>query len=174
MLALPWHGTSPLAEGSCHGIDGKKSLVGPSDVSFQNDVTVPHEIPDMWQFCTAIGNGNHDNTPYNVLFCGEPPNFLSQLQRLSRFRRHNPYSTINFTFIVPLDPTAARWPMLLGSQVPTTNTIVLTYNDHTTVPAALFSTMELPVMEPIPQTCNLGVAVHPNPLTISQLHHYFV
>ncbi len=137
-LTTSWSHDNTLAEGSCLGIDGKNSLVGPSDVSFQNDVIVPHEIPDMWQFSTAIGKGNHNNTPYNVLCCGEPPNFFSQLQRLSRFRRHNPYSAINFTFVVPLDPTAAWWPMLPGSQVPTTNTIVLTYNDHTTVPAALF------------------------------------
>jgi hypothetical protein len=89
-LTTSWTHDNTLAEGSCHGIDGKKSLVRPSDVSFQNDVTVPHEISDMWQFCTAIGKGNHNNTPYNVLCCGEPLNFFSQLQRLSRFRRHNP------------------------------------------------------------------------------------
>jgi hypothetical protein len=105
----------------------------------------------MWQFCTAIGKGNHDNTPYNVLCCGEPLNFPSQLHRLSRFRRHNPYSTINFSFGVKFDPTAAWWPLLPGSQVVTSTPIVFTYNYQTTVPAALFTTMEQPIMDPTPE-----------------------
>jgi hypothetical protein len=49
-----------------------------------------------------------------------------------------------------------------GSQVPTSTPIVLTYNDQTTVPAALFTTMEQQVMDPTPrklaildQTCNI-------------------
>jgi hypothetical protein len=61
-LTTSWSHENTLAEGSCLGIDSKNSLVGPPDVSSQNDVIVPHDIPDMWQFCTAIGKGNHDNT----------------------------------------------------------------------------------------------------------------
>ena len=45
-LTTSWSHDNTLAEGSCLGIDGKKYLVGPPDVSFQNDVVVPHDIPN--------------------------------------------------------------------------------------------------------------------------------
>jgi hypothetical protein len=94
-LTTSWSHKNTLAEGSCNGIDGTIYSVG-AECNRKHDVNVPHEIPDMWQFCRTIGKGNHDNTPYNVLCCGELPNFQSQLQRLSRFRRHNPYSSNKF------------------------------------------------------------------------------
>jgi hypothetical protein len=140
-------------------IDGTISSVGAE--CNRNDVKLPHEIPDMWQFCRTIGKGNHDNTPYNVLCCGEPPNFQSQLQRLSRFRRHNPYRTIHFTFAVPFDPTVAWWHMLPGKQVITPTHIVLTYNDQTTILAALLATFQQQTMDPTPD--NLPTSIAPSP-----------
>jgi hypothetical protein len=83
-LTTSWSHEKTLTEGSCLGIYGTNYAVGSE--RNRNDVNVPHVIPDMWQFCTVIGKGNHENTPYNVLCCSEPPNFPSQLHRLSRFR----------------------------------------------------------------------------------------
>jgi hypothetical protein len=85
-LKTSWSHENTLTEGSCQGIDGTNSSFGSE--RNRNDVNVTQVIPDMWQFCRTIGQGNHDNTPYNVLCCGKPPNFVSKLQRLSRLRRH--------------------------------------------------------------------------------------
>ena len=95
--------------------------------------------------------------------CGKPPHFSSQLTRLNRYRRYNPQSPINFTFVVPIDPTAAWWHLLPGSQVPTTLPIVLTYNDQTTVPAALFTTVDLHITDPTPKNLQSWSGCSPEP-----------
>jgi hypothetical protein len=162
-LTTSWSQCYTLAEGFCKSID-KKSSVGAE--CNRNDVNVPHEIPDMWQFCRTIGKGNHNNTPYNVLCCGTPPNFPRHLHKLSVFRLNNPYSAINFTFVVPLDPTAAWWHKLPRNQVITLTPIVLTYGDQSTIPAALFTTIQQPSMDPTPDDSPTSI-IPPKPTLIS-------
>ncbi len=150
-----------IADGSCKSIG--KDPVSAKYSSRSGDPNVLHEIPDLWQFCKTIGKGNHNNISYNVLCCGIPPNFSSQLTRLNRYRRYNPHSPMNFTFVVPIDPTATWWPLLPGRQVPTTIPIVLTYNDQTTVPAALFTTVDLQMTDPTPKNLQSWSGCSPEP-----------
>jgi hypothetical protein len=96
----------------------------------------------MWQFCRTIGKCNHNNTMYNILCCGTPPNFQKHLQKFRPFRRYNRHSSINFTFIVPFDTSAPLWHMLPSKAIITPAPIVFTYGDQSTISAALFSTVE--------------------------------
>jgi hypothetical protein len=139
-LTTQWsHGTIN-ADGSCISFDEIHPV---GSECYPGCVTVPSQIPDMWQFCRIVGKGNHNNTSYNILCNGIPPKFHDHLLTLAKFRRHNPNSPIRFTFIVPFDTKAPWWTSLPGNWVITPAPIVLTYDDNKTVDAAIYTTVEL-------------------------------